>query len=241
MSTAPEEELQSRRDEAALGLILATQPELFLNIIGEPCIGLPVAAEADRTPWHLHSERVRAEIAGFIWEKLNLVVYDHELNRILRVLECQAWRDQRVDVELKDAVDNDPLLEGLVIFLNDPNRRGGVNLTASELLDELSKVARKSGVDTNHHSWPKGAAQLSRRIGELSSILQKAGISVERGRNSGGVRFINLSRDSCDDDESTPSQPPSIDKSHHPKPLPTADGSDGTSEAVFSAISVDGG
>lgn len=238
-NSGPSVETQpARRDERSLQLILDQEPTLFVNIVGEPFIGLPIPKSTDRTPWILNHQRVRAEITGFIWENLDLVIHAHELNRILRVLECHAWRDQRVNIQLKDAIDNDPLLEGLVIFLIDANRRGGVNLPASELLTELSKVARKSGVDTNHHSWPKGAAQLSRRIGELSPILQQAGINVKRGRNPGGVRFINIHREPCDDGKSTASQPPPIDKSHRPKTLPAADSGDDESEAVFSAISL---
>jgi hypothetical protein len=231
---------QTRRDVVALELILSNGPEVYVNIVGEPCICLPFVPGPNRSAWHLKHERVRAEIAGFIWEELQLVLYDHELSRMLRILESQAWRDQRIDIDLKEAIDRDPLLEGLLILLADSDSKDGVNLKASELLKQLEKKARLNGVDTQHHSWPKGAAQLSRRIEELSSLLAEAGITFERGRNSGGVRFINLHRKTpCDDDEPTASQSPSIDKSHHPRSLSPADTSDDMNETFFSAISIE--
>lgn len=240
MTTEDEDAQQSRRDVVALELILSNGPELYVNIVGEPCICLPFVPGSNRSAWHLKHERVRAEIAGLIWEKLKLVLYDNELSRILRVLESQAWRDQRIDIDLKEAIDRDPLLEGLLILLADSDSKDGVNLKASELLTQLEKKARLNGVDTQHHSWPKGAAQLSRRIGELSSLLQQAGITVERGRNNGGVRFINLHRKTpCDDGEPTASQPPSIDKSHHPQTLSPCATSGDVDEAFFSAISIE--
>jgi len=229
-----------RRDVTALELIIEESPEVFVDIVGQPNIGIPIRAGAKRVPWPLRHQRVRAEVAGFIWEKTTTVPYDHELNRILQVLESLAWADQRLDVDLKDAIDHDPLLECLLIFLRDPDRSGGINSTASALLNALSKAARKIGIDTKHHAWPKGAAQLSRRIGELSSLLKKAGITVERGRNSGGIRFINLSQNvSCDDSEPTASRSPSIDKSHHPRSLSTTANSDDATEDIYLAISVE--
>lgn len=236
-AAVPPESQEIRRDVMTLDLILSEEPELYVNIVGEPFIGLPIAASTERAPWLLKSERVQAEVAGFIWEKLRIVLYTHEVSRILRVLESCAWKDQRVDIELKDAIDHDPLLESLFILLSDPNSKGGVNLTASELLNLLQKKARLHSLDTAHDCWPKGPAQLSRRIGDLSPLLEKNGVKVERGRNPGGIRFINLCRESnCDDGGPVASQPPSIDKSHHPQPLLPADAADADVDGIYNEI-----
>lgn len=229
-----------RRDEKVLKLILAKNPELYVNIVGEPCISLPLDSGADQTPWLLNHNRVRATITGFAWDNAGLVLHAQELNRLLRVLESRAWMDQRTEIELEDAIDDDPLLEGLLILLASPESNGSVRLTATKLLQALNKKARLSGVDTDHHAWPKAPTQLSRRLGKLDPLLLKAGISVQRGRDSGGVRFVHLSRGHpCDDIDSAASQPPSIDNSHHPKTLSPCATSDGTDDALFLSISVE--
>ena len=96
----------------------------------------------------------------------------------------------------------------------------------------FQKKANKYGVDTQSRAWPKGPAQLSRRIGELKQLLNKADVEVGIGRQPGGNRYISLSRKKgCDDGGETPSQIPAIDKSHHPKSLQPPDGCDGKSHS----------
>ena len=130
---------QPRRDVEVLQLILDQPSELFINIVSEPCISLPLDSKADRTPWLLSHNRVRAEITGFAWDNAGLVLHFQELNRLLRVLESRAWKDQRDEIELTDAIDDDSLLEGLLILLADPDSREGVHLTATKLLQALNK------------------------------------------------------------------------------------------------------
>ena len=211
-----------RRDVAALKLILGATPELYCNIVGEPCIRLPPLR--DGPVWSLRSGRVRAWIADFVWEEAGLVLFEQEITRLLAVLEGKAWRDQRLDLELKDAVDQEPLLEAIMIWISSNHRFEG---TSTKFLRELRKTARKYGVDTQSRAWPKGPAQLSRRIGELTRLLEKAGVAVKIGRRPGGERYIILAGGKGgDDDGKPPSQAPSIDKSHHPKPLHSPDDSD---------------
>ena len=85
---------------------------------------------------------------------------------------------------------------------------------------ELRKPAKKYGVDIRSRAWPKGPAQLSRRIGELTRLLEKAEVNVEIGRRSGGERYIILAREkNGDDDGESPSQRPSPSASMFDKPL----------------------
>jgi hypothetical protein len=107
--------------------------------------------------------------------------------------------------------------------------------TQTKLLGELVKIAKKHGVDMQSPEWPKGPAQLSRRISELKSLLRKAGVAVTIGRKGGGERFIVLDKVKAaedqpkegDDTGTTPSQPASVDKSHHPKMLGRCGDGDG--------------
>ncbi len=214
-----------RRDVAALKLIIEAIPELYCNIVGEPCIRLPPMRDGpDGGVWPLRSERVRAWIAEFIWKETETVLFEREITRFLAVLEGKAWQDQRLNLEVKDAVDQEPVLEAILIWLGINRRYEG---TSTKFLQELRKTARKYGVDTQSRAWPKGSPQLSRRIGELRRLLEKAGVKVEIGRRPGGERYVLLDgQKGGDDDGEPPSQAPSIDKSHHPKALRSTDGRD---------------
>jgi hypothetical protein len=175
---------------------------------------------------------VRAWIAETIWVNAGIVLLEREITRMLTVLEGKAWHDQRLDLEVKDAMDQDPVFEAIVIWIRQNPRFEG---TQTKLLGELSKIAKKYGVDTQSKAWPKGAAQLSRRIGELIPLLFKAGVHVEIGRKPGGHRFIVLATQTgsedrpknSDDAGQAPSHPASNDKSHHPKQLRQSDNGGG--------------
>jgi hypothetical protein len=154
-------------------------------------------------------------MAEFIWEATGIVLFDREINRLLNVLEGKAWQDHHSDPPVDDAVEQDPLFEALSIFLHDRTFNG----KSTKLLTELRKVAKLQGVDVLANAWPKGPAQLSRRIAELAPLLSKAGVMVEIGRKA-QARFIKLSTEKpCDDAGGQPSQSTSLDKSHHPQTL----------------------
>ncbi|HOV77809.1 MAG TPA: hypothetical protein PLS24_07255, partial [Sedimentisphaerales bacterium] len=112
----------------------------------------------------------------------------------------------------------------IVIWVNQDSRFEG---THTKLLGELVKVGQKHGVDTQSKAWPKGAAQLSRRVNDLVPLLRKAGVVVTTGRKPGGERFVVLEHvhlcqnmpEDGDDAEHTSSQAASVDKSHHPKQM----------------------
>jgi len=62
--------------------------------------------------------------------------------------------------------------------------------TPAELLGALDLVAVEHRIDTKARSWPKGAHILSRRLAEVGSNLQDAGIVVETGRGDSRVVTI---------------------------------------------------
>jgi hypothetical protein len=202
------------RDAFALEQILAAQPELFCDMMGQPRIRLPPSRDhPDEEPWSLRSARVRGWIAELLWDHSNLVLLDREIDRILNILEGKAWRDQRRDIELLEAVEQDAVLEAILLLMERETLFVG---TVTKLQQELVKVAKRAGLDAKGKTWPKGSPQLSGRITRLESLLSKAGIAVERDRNS-LQRKIILRRRVHDDPASGASPGPSVDKSHHPK------------------------
>jgi hypothetical protein len=225
-SHPPDSAAGSGQVATALELILNQQLELFINLVGQPIIELSTGSgESNGVSCSLHSDRVKAWIAEFAWERLKIVLGEREIERIITILHGKAWHDERTNVPLVEAKEQDPLLDALLTFMHD-NAAFDKNCTA--LKAALGKVARKSGLDTRDRLWPKGAPQLSRRIGELKDLLETAGIDTEIGRRGNGVRYVKLTRKhTTADDTDAPPPGPSIDKSHHPKPLDRNDDSDG--------------
>ena len=154
-----------------------------------------------------------------------IVLAEREIDRIVTVLVGKAWHDLRNDVELTEAMDQDPLLEALLIFMHE---HAVFDKSCTALKAALDQVARSSGLDTKDRLWPKAAPQLSCRIGELKPVLKRAGITAEIGRRAGGHRFVRLVREALNGGDATgPPLPPSVDNSHHPKETHRHDGGDG--------------
>ena len=230
----------TRRDIVALQTILNAKPELFVDVAGEPRIDLPFVRGAPNrrpSPWPLRHARVRAEIAEFVFRETGHVLFDQEITRILSVLEGKAWKDQRIDIDLKQALDEEPLVEALFIFLHQSETEGRFLGPCSKLLLALTKIGRKNGADTRSKTWPKGAAQFSFRLGQLEHLLAKCGITVTRGRQPGGGRYVKLeSNFRCDGDPMGTPQPSSVDSGHHPKSLRQINARDVASDAIFDRI-----
>lgn len=210
----------------ALELILDQKPELFVNLVGQPVIALPTPEEQPTArPWPLRSERVKAWIAELVWQRQDIVLGERDIDRIITVLIGKAWKDQRTNIALTEAVDQDPLLDALIVFMQ---QNAAFDGSSTKLLAELSKAAMEAGLDTRDRLWPSGAPQLSRRIRELKDLLRAAYIASETGRRGSGVRFVKLTRlKAADDGPKSPPQSPSIDKSHHPDALRRNDDADG--------------
>jgi len=191
----------------SLSLILDSQPILYVNLVGQPYIELPLIAKADkRKPYPIKHRRVVADLAGFVWKKGGLMPSRSAIGVILRILESKAWENERSAPNIQDAMDEDPLLESVLIYLELPEIDGSFHGTCTKLLNELEKRTKKYGCDIRHKSWPKGATQLSKRLKALESVLNQAGFALETGRDSGRARFIELSRNSTyDGDQHTAS------------------------------------
>lgn len=224
-----------RRKERALHLILANEPELFCDLSGEPCIRLPKNTTSPSPTWSLRSDRVRFWIADFIFDNADLVLTEHEITNILTVLVGKACHDERTDVDLHQAMDQDPFVEALFIYLRE---NGNYDGNCSKLLSKLCTIATACGTDIKSKGWPKGAAQLSHRLSTLKDLIAKAGVTLEIGRNGGRERFVRLRQMKCDDVGVVASQTLTIDKAHHPRQLPCQDARDAACDDPFSHVAI---
>jgi hypothetical protein len=232
-----------RRDALAMSAILASEPELYVDVTGVPRITLPLAPTSEaRMPWSLRHARVRAEIAELVFHKRGLILFEHEIRRILCVLEGKAWREQRYDLDTVQALDAEPLVEALYIYLHQPEVNGRFSGTCTKLLSDLKKVAVKNGVDIACDAWPKGPARLSFRIGELTKLLEKFKITAKRGRANGGAKCVLIkSPFRRDAGAKAASQPATSDNSHYPKDLRVRGGGDDGSKLLDRIAKKEGG
>lgn len=221
-----------RQPALALEQILTTNLELYINFVGQPTIGLPNSLERPRREyWPLRSERIKAWVAEFVWDQFGVVLAEREIDRIVTVLVGKAWHDQRHDIAVTEAMDQDPLLEALLILMQE---HAVFDKSCTALKAELDHVARAAGLDTKDRLWPKGAPQLSRRIEELKPFLKRAGVTAELGRRSGGHRFVKLTCEkSSGGDVAGPPPSPSIDNSHYPREIHRHDDGDGDSRRML--------
>jgi hypothetical protein len=217
-----------RQPALALERILASRPDLYINVVGQPTIRIPIVSERpQRDTWPLHSNRVKAWIAELVWAQSGIVLAEREIERVVMVLVGKAWHDLRNDVELTEAMDEDPLLEALMIFMHE---HAIFDKSSTTLKASLDQVARSSGLDTKDRLWPKAAPQLSRGIEELKPLLKRAGITAELGRRTGGTRFVRLMQEKpSGGDAAGPPLTPTVDNSHHPQEIHRHD--DGDSES----------
>jgi hypothetical protein len=172
-----------RRDIVALQVVERTSPTLYANFAGVPVVELPLLGhDAPRRPWPLSSARVREEISCLVYEAKQILLSEQEISRILTFLAGRAWRDERVAVDLLNAFDHDPLIEAAFLFLQSEICAGRFDGPSSELLSGLNTIAATNGILTDQTAWPKGTAQLSRRLAELhaNGALGHLGIAFER-------------------------------------------------------------
>lgn len=226
-----------RRDAAALTAILAHQPELFINIVGQPTLLLPIEGDRNaRVPYRLESRRVRAELVGVICDSKGFLPFEQEVTRILRYLEAQAWKNPRISVAYAAAVDQHPIVEAVHILAYSFQVGSVHESTATKLLKELNDIARANGIDVQQNAWPKAPNSLSEQLEEVKETLATGGLAFSRHR-SNGVRWTKLTRIRIRDDDDAssaldrPESKPSVGNK-----LPTNGESAGGTESVFSRI-----
>lgn len=189
VSANPAEE-KLGRVEAGLKAVLVSDMEVYVDSLGQPSIKLPARdGDNDFRVWLLHSERVLEWMERYIWQQFGFVLQIQELKRIRLILKDKARDNCHANLDLQVALDEDPLLEVLLIFLDEKKSFEG---TCTKLLEKLMETAKQKAIGQHSSVFPNDAAVLGRRIRSLTPLLEKAGVRVECGRRSAYQRYVSL-------------------------------------------------
>ncbi len=196
-------EKETRSIETALQAILDKEPDLCVMRAGIPFISWPLdKASEERTFCKLHHPQIKPSLATFVWEEFAIVLYERELNRLVRVLEGFAWRNVTSDAELSQAIEQDPFLETLFLYLRTLDADQHYEGSCSVLLSRLEKCAVKNRLISREEDLPGGAPQLSRKLEKSREFLEKLGYQLARGRyTKTGDRFVRISLATYSDDD----------------------------------------
>ncbi len=91
--------------------------------------------------------------------------------------------DANIAVQNEEVLHSHPVASALAALME---RRGEWEGTATQLLDELEKVAREQRISTDAKGWPGAPHVLARRLVEVQPNLAAAGIEVQIGRDHVG-------------------------------------------------------
>ena len=212
----------------------------FFVVASKPMVELPASPQVrSRETFTLNHSRFAAFIASFTWVELGCVLKPAEIKAITRVLEGLAWEQQETELPLETARDHEPLLDAVLLLMDDPRTPSPYEKTATALKQDLDEIARREGLDTSHPGWPNNAAWLSKGLfwPRLKPFFEEAGLILTKLRTSHS-RSIRIERN----DGSDSSRPRSSSSRHSANSTPYADsnaddGSDGN-QIDFSDIAI---
>lgn len=165
MGEQQENSQSERRDQLIIEAVLDVSPNVYTNELGVTCILLPLdGQDSDKSEFAIRDPRVKAEISCHAFEKTTLIPHHSEINRVLTVLEGKAWKKNKTNVDFLEAIDADPLLETVYIFLKQKKIGGQYEGNCTKLLAELNNIAISKSIHIKIPSWPKGTAQLSHQL-----------------------------------------------------------------------------
>lgn len=88
---------------------------------------------------------------------------------------------------VRQGLEAEPLADVLMHYVEE---RGSWTGAPSLLLKALKAVAEDEAKASR--AWPKNASSLSSKLQRLAPSLRRVGVLVERGRGTGGVRYVSL-------------------------------------------------
>jgi len=102
----------------------------------------------------------------------------------------QAYAENKAR-QTDEAIANNAVAAAIKAFMENKKEWTG---TASELLGELEEIAESEKINTKAKGWPKAANSLSRKLNELKTTLQQAGIEMfdNRGTTKKRARLLTL-------------------------------------------------
>ncbi len=90
----------------------------------------------------------------------------------------EAYRKNK-ESQTEEAISNNAVASAIMQLMETRTEWRG---TASALLEELEGIAGSERINTKAKGWPKAANSLSRKLNELKTTLQAAGVDVSRGK-----------------------------------------------------------
>ena len=106
----------------------------------------------------------------------------------------QAYRDNKA-MQNEEAVSNNAVASAVMALMEERETWRG---TASALLEELEKKAEEEKINIKGKGWPKAANSLSRKLNELKSTLQAAGVEIYRDRQDKRIIFLERTLDATE-------------------------------------------
>ncbi len=230
----PDPETQQKpMDVVALELVLQGMTECYLDPSGEPRLRRK-SDKPDDVPWPVRSRETEGWIAKIFFEATHTLLGRGQIDRVLLYLEGKAAEHTRVDMELCDAIESEPVL-GLIIQLIKHERY--LKTTTDALLRRLRELAKDRPYLMLAPRWPARTEALGRSLRRLGPWFSKAEIKITFTRD-GRHRWIELT-DSFGRHNGEPSPQPSQANPTPQQNLCHSDGSDGevdTAKVEFAQI-----
>ncbi len=182
---SPEEETL----EAILGLVEAGRVRLYCKPAGGPY--LQFSEDPPERFWPLSSDRIRAWIAYLCFQSSGQVLTARAVNRIIRILEGEAWESGRrdgIDLHLIEFVENEPVVEAVLQFMDQKGTE--YQQFAEKLYEQVTKVARNCKLTVGgDRKWPGASWVFSGRLRKSAWVLEALGITVMFDRTNEGCRI----------------------------------------------------
>ncbi len=213
-----DDEMQIFRTKCCVGLsgihLVANAPDLQDRVITIELERINPQERAEESGLYQKFEEVRPRLVGAVLNALAKAIAIKpllNLEHLPRMADWAVWGYAVAealgvggDVFLQTYSENtgkineklletNPVASAILAFMEEREEFIG---KPSELLDALNEIAETEKINTKAKSWPKSANVITRRLREIKSNLEDAGIIVEIGKDSRGVRgrFISLQK-----------------------------------------------
>ena len=161
---------------AAVDLVREAGAVPFCNLAGEIRIRRPQQEGSVRVilDWPLQSRRTAAWIQNLLFEAGRDPLGPRELTQVMQILDGMAI-DNETELELPDAIEGDPILSSLILFVFSQEGWRG---SATQLQGKLQQVAeRMELMHPQDARWPKTASHFAMHLNSLDKWLAESGIT----------------------------------------------------------------
>jgi len=173
MSNGDQLDLYAPEKPRSLIHVILGSVQLLVDSTGIARLRRPIDGPDDWA-WPIDHEVSIAFISKLAFDHNGTLLNGSELSAIVRVLQGKAFENYRPDAAACDLVERDPVPRAVArLMRGQPHWKG----PASKLLTALRAAIADEGIDFHRDkAWPKGPAQLSRRLTQLHQSLEQLGI-----------------------------------------------------------------